>query len=72
MLEVCKEVFRNRKLRKMFPLSSKKHHMEKRGNEKYLVKNSFTERHKRSALPYMQRMLNDKESQKQKIMKQIR
>ena len=53
----------------MFPLSRKKHHMEKRGNEKYLVTKSFTERHKRSALPYMKKMLNDKEKQKQKIMK---
>ena len=42
----------------MFPQSRKKHHMEKRDNEKYFV-----------TLPYMKRMLNDKEKQRQKIMK---
>ena len=52
-LKFAKKCLETEKLRKMFPLSSKKHHMEKRGNEKYLVKKSFTERHKWSALPYI-------------------
>ena len=70
-LKFAKKCLETEKLKKMFPLSRKMHHMKIRGNEKYLVKKSFTERHKKSALPYMQRMLNDRERQKQKIMKQI-
>ena len=70
-LKFAKKCLKTEKLKKMFPLSRKKHHMEKRGKEKYFVAKSFTERHKRSAIPYMQRMLNDKEKQKQRIMKKI-
>ena len=70
-LKFAKKCLETEKLKKMFPLSRKMHHMKIRGNEKYLVTKSFTERHKKSALPYMQRMLNDRERQKQKIMKQI-
>ena len=47
---------------KMFPLNRKVHHMRKRDNERYLVSKSFTERHRKSVIPYMQ---------KQKIMRQI-
>ena len=47
------------------------HQMKKRDSEKYLVTKSFTERHRRSALPSMRRILNEKEKKKQKVMKQI-
>ena len=70
-LKFAKKCLETEKLKKMFPINRKKHHMDKRNNEKYFVTKSFTERHKNSALPYMQRMLNDREKQKQKIMKQI-
>ena len=69
MFKVCKKVFRNRKVKEDVSPKQKEapHHMEKRGNEKYFVAKSFTERH----IPYMQRMLNDKEKQRQGIMKEI-
>ena len=71
-LKFAKKCVETEKLKKMFPLNRKIHHMEKRENEKFYVAKSFTERHRRSALPNMQRILNDKDKQKQKIMQQIK
>ena len=59
------------KFKKMFPLNVKSHNMSKRNNERYRVNRSLTERHKLSAIPYMQRLLNEKERNKMNILKQI-
>ena len=59
------------KFKKMFPLNVKSHNMSKRKHEKYRVNRSLTERHKFSAIPYMQRLLNEKERNKMNILKQI-
>ena len=59
------------KLKKMFPLNVNQHKMNKRKHEKYKVSKSLTERHKSSAIPYMQRLLNESERKKMKILKQI-
>ena len=59
------------KFKKMFPLNVKSHNMSKRNNERYKVNRSLTERHKLSAIPYMQRLLNEKERNKMNILKQI-
>ena len=45
--------------------------MGKRGSEKFVMRRIFTERHKKSAIPYMQRLLNRVETEKRKICKQI-
>ena len=45
--------------------------MRKRGHEKYIVNKAFTERYKLSAIPYMQRLLNESEKKKQEILRQI-
>ena len=55
----------------MFPLNVKSHNMKKRNLERYKVNKSLTERHKLSAIPYMQRLLNEKEREKMKILRQI-
>ena len=70
-VKFAKKCLETEKLKKMFPLNRKVHDMEKRNNERYLVSKSFTERHRKSAIPNMQRLLNEKEKQKQKIMRQI-
>ena len=59
------------KLKKMFPLNLKSHKMNKRSYERYRVNRSMTERHKSSAIPYMQRLLNERERNKMKILKQV-
>ena len=55
----------------MFPKKNQIHNMSKRGNEKFAVRRTFTERHKNSAIPYMQRLLNRVETEKRFIFKQI-
>ena len=45
--------------------------MRKRGHEKYIVNKALTERYKLSAIPYMQRLLNESEKKKQEILRQI-
>ena len=45
--------------------------MQKRYNERFKVKDTWTERYKRSAIPYMQKLLNLENKQKQDILKKI-
>ena len=55
----------------MFPLNVSSHKMKKRNFERYTVNKSLTERHKLSAIPYMQRLLNETEREKMKILREI-
>ena len=59
------------KLKAMFPKSQNRHDMEKRSGEKYSVNKAFTERYRRSAIPNMQRLLNNLEKEKKKIFRKI-
>ena len=55
----------------MFPKKHQVHNMEKRVNEKFVIRRTFTERHRKSAIPHMQRLLNKVETEQRKICKQI-
>ena len=70
-LKFAKQCLRNGKLKTMFPKSQTRHEMEKRSGEKYIVNKAFTERYRRSAIPNMQRLLNNSEREKIKIFKRI-
>ena len=59
------------KLGKMFPRNHNDHDMEKRGSEAFQVKRGLTERLRRSAIPYMQRLLNEHQRKKRDICRQI-
>ena len=59
------------KFKKMFPLNKSIHDMKKRGHEKFIVNKSLTERYRLSAIPYMQRLLNESDRKKQKTLRQI-
>ena len=48
----------NQKMKKMFPLKKKEHDKSLRKEEKYVVKHARTDRLRKSAIPYMQRLLN--------------
>ena len=48
----------------IFKLKDKVHKMELRNTEIFNVNNANTERYKNSAVPYMQRLLNDHEKEK--------
>ena len=58
-LKFAKKCLKNKKVSDIFPTNEKPHQMELRNSEKYAVKHANTERLKMSAIPYMQRLLND-------------
>ena len=45
--------------------------MQKRHKEKFKVKDTWTERYKKSAIPYMQKLLNIENKQKHDILNKI-
>ena len=49
----------NEKTFNMFPINKNYHSMKLRNQEKYVVKFANAERLKNSAIPYMQRLLNN-------------
>ena len=51
---------------KLFPLSESNHLMSMRNPERFVINTSYTERHKRSALPFLQRLLNEDYSKQRK------
>ena len=53
---------KNKKVKDMFPLTTKIHEMKTRNPEKYHVNHTNTERLRKSAVPYMQRLLNENEN----------
>ena len=71
-LKFAKACFKNEKLNDMFPKSKKNHAMDKRQNEKFLIRNARTERLQRSAIIHMQRLLNNEDLKKRKIMTAIK
>ena len=70
-LKFANKCLQVKKFRSMFPRKNQIHNTSKRGNEKFAVRRTFTERHKNSAIPYMQRLLNKVETEKRLIFKQI-
>ena len=58
-------------LTSMFPLNHKKHEMKIRKPRKYKTYKQNTKRLKKSALPYMRKLLNDKNEKNQIILKNI-
>ena len=65
-LDFAKKCLRNSKVKSMFPVNEKKRVL--RNNSKYLVKFASTERYKKSAIPFMQNLLNENEIVKQKLI----
>ena len=63
--ELCvnfaKKCINNPKLSHMFPIREKNHHMELRNRSKFKVQFSKCERLKKSAIVYMQNLLNEEE-----------
>ena len=57
-LRFAKKCIRNDKTKNMFPLNRKAHNMKTRNFEKYEVQYANTERLRKSAIIYMQNLLN--------------
>ena len=58
-LKFAKKSLKQESFSKLFPLNTSKHIMKKRCPEKYDVNLTNSERYKKSAVPYLQRLLND-------------
>ena len=59
MFNICqKKTINNPKMNHMFPVRKEERFQKRRYTEFYTVKKSNTERLKRSAIPYMQKLLN--------------
>ena len=54
---------------RLFPLNFNDHLMRKRNPEKYSVNIAKTERYRKSAVPFLQRLLNDDYAKKKKDLK---
>ena len=70
-LKFAKACLKNEKLCDMFPKSKKDHIMNKRQNEKFVIRKARTERLQRSAVMHMQRLLNNEDQKNRKIMSAI-
>ena len=58
-LSFAKKSLKMENFSKLFPLNNARHLMKKRNHEKYIVKSANTERYRKSAVPFLQRLLND-------------
>ena len=70
-LKFAKKCQTVQKLESMFPKRQNLHCMTKRYNQKFFVKDAWTERHRRSAIPYMQRLLNTDDKKKKDTLRQL-
>ena len=70
-LKFAKKCLKVEKFKSMFPKKNTLHTMQKRYSDRFKVKDTFTERYKRSAIPYMQKLLNLEDKQKHDILKKI-
>ena len=71
-LKFAKACLKNEKLIDMFPKNKKDHAMDKRKNEKFVIRKARTERLQRSAVMHMQRLLNNEDLKNRKIMSAIK
>ena len=67
-LKFAKNCLKHEKMKKLFPLTSKSHLMNTRLTEKFKVQHAKTERFRKSAVTYMQNLLNEDTKKIQKIM----
>ena len=66
-LDFAKKCVKNEKLCHMFPKNIKSHNMDTRNEEVFQVQHAYTGRLKKSAIIYMQNLLNDDEKQKRTV-----
>ena len=67
-LKFAKNCLKNEKMKKLFPLEKHKHSMKKRSQSIFKVYKSRTSRYQHSAIPYMQRLLNEDFKQRADIL----
>ena len=60
-LKFAKSCVKSKKFNEMFPRNKKEHNMETRNQEIYKVEHANMERYRKSAIIYMQNLLNEPE-----------
>ena len=70
-LKFVKNSLENKNFSKLFPVKEVKHGMKSRQSEKYVVKFSNTNRHKDSAVPYLQGLLNRDDFERRQNLKRL-
>ena len=70
-LKFVKNSLGNKNFSKMFPLKEVKHGMKSRRSEKYVVNSSNTNRHRDSAVPYLQGLLNRDDLERRQNLKRL-
>ena len=68
-LSFAKKCLNNEKVKDMFPLNKTEHQMMKRKTRKYQTFKANTNKLKKSALPYMRKLLNDESEAKKKWLR---
>ena len=68
-LSFAKKSIKLEKFSRYFPLNNAKHLMTKRNPDKYAVNSAKTERYRKSAVPFLQRLLNEDYAKQKKDLK---
>ena len=67
-LKFAKKSIKNENFSSFFPKHPEGHTMRKRYSDRFLVNKAHTERYRRSAVPYLQRLLNEDHLKQKKIL----
>ena len=70
-LKFVKNSLENKNYSKLFPLREVKHDIKIRKSEKYVVNQSRTKRHRASAVPYLQQLLNKDHFKRKKELRRL-
>ena len=70
-LSFVKKSLRQNIFSSLFPLNENAHQMNTRNPNKYVVKNGNTDRMKRSAVPFLQRLLNEDINKQRKDLRKL-
>ena len=70
-LSFVKKSLRQNIFSSLFPLNENAHQMNTRNPNKYVVKNGNTDRMKRSAVPFLQRLLNEDVNKQRKDLRKL-
>ena len=71
-LKFAKKSLRTENFGHLFPIRTKRHLMRTRGNDFYKISKGFSERFVKSAIPYMQRLLNEDKRKQLKDLKMLK
>ena len=68
-LRFAQNCLKNEKVSDLFPKQKNIHQMRKRKTKKFKVNKTKTKRYQRSAIPYMQKLLNEENDRQNTILK---